>query len=567
KPSDSQVEYGTTTAYGQSSALGSTLTTSHTVALTGLNSATTYNFRVKSRDSVGNLATSSNFTFKTLSTPDTTPPTVSITSPSSGAALTGIVTLTATASDNVAVAGVQFLVDGQAVGSEQTAAPYSFAWNSAAVANGSHTISATARDGSGNTATSAAIGVSVSNTVTASDFQKRCQAAGVIRCWGFDDAAATDAHVIPPFGSTVKQGQVVTDIFSSGTGSLRFTVPSLTGADTSGSFSLNFADDFSQQFGEGQEFYVQYRVRYNDVMLTTHFTNSNGFKMSITGEGDRTGAFASSCTTLELPLENSGQRGFPQGYHSCGLFEPLQVSIPNTFEFLDQPAAGCPHYGDQGFPQTEPPCFKYKSNEWITMQQHVKIGHWGQNDSTVEVWAADEGQTSRLIISLADFALQNDNPTQAKYGKIWLLPYQTNKDDTQVTGTGYVWSDDLIISTKRIPDPDVTSPNAPDLLSAVASPAVGTIQLNWRSNSAGTEQGFKVERCSGLANTCMASQGMFTNIATVGSNVTSFQDTGLVSGQLYTYRVKAFNSTGDSAYSGGACFNGGNPCYSQASPN
>jgi hypothetical protein len=567
KPADQQVDYGTTTAYGSSSALGTSLSTSHSITLTGLSSATTYNYRVKSRDSAGNLTTSNNSTFRTLATPDTTPPTVSITTPTSGANVSGTVNLTASASDNVAVAGVQFLVDGQPVGGEQTAAPYSFAWNSATVGNGSHTVSATARDGSGNRTTSAAIGVNVSNTVAASDFQKRCQSAGVLRCWDFDDPAATDAHVIPPFGSTVKQGQVVTDVVSSGTGSLRFTVPSQTGADTSGSFSLDFADDFSQQFGEGQEFYLQYRIRYNDVMVNTHFTNSNGFKMSITGEGDRPGTSVSSCTTLELPLENSGQQGFPQGYHSCGLFQPLQVSIPNTFEFLDQNAAGCPHYGNQGFAQSEPPCFKYKANEWITMQQHVKIGHWGQNDSTVEVWAADQGQTSRLIISLADYDLRNDNPSQAKYGKIWLLPYQTNKDSSQVTGTGYVWYDDLIVSTNRIPDPDVATPNAPDLLRAAAGSTTKTIQLSWRDNSGGTEQGFTIERCSDLANTCMATQSMFTTIATVGPNVTSYQDTGLISGQHYTYRVTAFNTAGDSAYSGGACFNGGNPCYSQASPN
>src|SRR5438309_844734 len=76
KAADSQVEYGSTTAYGQSSTLGSTLNTSHSVTLSSLSSAKTYNFRVKSRDSAGNLTTSNNFTFTTLSAPDTTPPTV-----------------------------------------------------------------------------------------------------------------------------------------------------------------------------------------------------------------------------------------------------------------------------------------------------------------------------------------------------------------------------------------------------------------------------------------------------------------------------------------------------------
>jgi phosphodiesterase/alkaline phosphatase D-like protein len=69
--SDSQVEYGTTTAYGSSTTLKdvSLKVTSHSVGLTDLSGNTTYHFRVKSRDGAGNLATSGDFTFTTLSTP------------------------------------------------------------------------------------------------------------------------------------------------------------------------------------------------------------------------------------------------------------------------------------------------------------------------------------------------------------------------------------------------------------------------------------------------------------------------------------------------------------------
>lgn len=74
--SDTQVDYGLTTAYGQSSALNSTLVTSHTVNLTGLSPNTTYNFRVKSRDGSSNLATGANQTFSTLAGPDTIAPSV-----------------------------------------------------------------------------------------------------------------------------------------------------------------------------------------------------------------------------------------------------------------------------------------------------------------------------------------------------------------------------------------------------------------------------------------------------------------------------------------------------------
>src|SRR5207245_1718799 len=98
--------------------------------------------------------------------PDTTPPTVGITSPSSGATVSGTTTVSASASDNVGVVGVQFLLDGAALGSEDTASPYSVSWNTTTATNGSHTLTATARDAAGNRTTSAAVTVTVSNTTS-----------------------------------------------------------------------------------------------------------------------------------------------------------------------------------------------------------------------------------------------------------------------------------------------------------------------------------------------------------------------------------------------------------------
>ena len=63
--SDSQVEYGTTTAYGQSTALNPLLVTAHSQVLSGLTSDTEYHYRVKSRDAGSNLAFSVDFTFRT----------------------------------------------------------------------------------------------------------------------------------------------------------------------------------------------------------------------------------------------------------------------------------------------------------------------------------------------------------------------------------------------------------------------------------------------------------------------------------------------------------------------
>src|SRR5204863_212701 len=96
--------------------------------------------------------------------PDTTAPTVSITSPTSGATVSGTVTVSASASDNVGVVGVQFQLDGANLGAEDTTAPYSVSWNTATASIGTHTLRAVARDAANNTSTSASISVTVSDT-------------------------------------------------------------------------------------------------------------------------------------------------------------------------------------------------------------------------------------------------------------------------------------------------------------------------------------------------------------------------------------------------------------------
>ena len=95
--------------------------------------------------------------------PDTTPPSVAITAPSAGATVSGAITVSATAADNVGVAGVQFELDGQNLGAEDTTSPYSASWNTASASNGSHDLTAVARDAAGNTTTSATVTVTVNN--------------------------------------------------------------------------------------------------------------------------------------------------------------------------------------------------------------------------------------------------------------------------------------------------------------------------------------------------------------------------------------------------------------------
>jgi hypothetical protein len=99
-----------------------------------------------------------------VNNPDTTPPTSTLTAPANGATVSGAaVTVSANASDNVGVAGVQFLLDGAPLGSEVTSAPYSITWNTQGTGNGTRTLTARARDAAGNQTTSAPVNVFVWN--------------------------------------------------------------------------------------------------------------------------------------------------------------------------------------------------------------------------------------------------------------------------------------------------------------------------------------------------------------------------------------------------------------------
>ena len=105
-------------------------------------------------DLLGNSATSSSVTVSVLN--DMIPPVVTITTPAAGASVSGNVTVTANATDNVGVTSVQFKLDGVNLGSALTGAgpTYSTAWNTAGASNGPHTLQAIASDAAGNTATS-----------------------------------------------------------------------------------------------------------------------------------------------------------------------------------------------------------------------------------------------------------------------------------------------------------------------------------------------------------------------------------------------------------------------------
>ena len=141
-----------------------------------LSATTTVNYRAF--DSTGNLENNNAIQIQI----DPTAPTVSLTAPSAGASVSGQTTLSATASDNIAVDHVDFLVDGSVVGTA-TAAPYNFNWNSGSVADGNHTVAARASDSAGNQTTTSNITVTVTNQNLLQNANLESGSGNTPTCW------------------------------------------------------------------------------------------------------------------------------------------------------------------------------------------------------------------------------------------------------------------------------------------------------------------------------------------------------------------------------------------------
>jgi len=123
--------------------------------------AGSYTLTARAYDAAGNVGESGAVTVTVVN--DTTAPTVALTSPASGATLSGTVAIAASASDNVGVSRVEFYANGSLL-SASNVAPYSYSWNTAGVSNGSYTLSARAYDSAGNVRNSSSVSVVVNNT-------------------------------------------------------------------------------------------------------------------------------------------------------------------------------------------------------------------------------------------------------------------------------------------------------------------------------------------------------------------------------------------------------------------
>ncbi|MEW6039998.1 MAG: DUF1566 domain-containing protein [Elusimicrobiota bacterium] len=96
-----------------------------------------------------------------------------------------------------------------------------------------------------------------------------------------------------------------------------------------------------------------------------------------------------------------------------------------------------------------------------------------------------------------------------------------------------------ITQSSGTPSPGISAPAAPSNL-VITAVYISSVTLTWQDNS-NNETGFRIER--------KVSGGSYAQVATAGANVTGYTDTGLGEGVTYYWRVCAYNSAGNSAYS------------------
>ena len=431
----------------------------------GLATGSSYSYRVTAVDAAGNAsAPSARASAATLASG--TPPVADTTAPTMPASLTATAASSATinlswtaSTDNIGVSGYRvFRCAGASCTPTQQVATSSATGYADNGLSGSSTYGyrVAAVDAAGNVSPQSAVAVATTTAPLPSngqDFAVRCTAAGVLKCQGFDSAAAVAPVSHPAPGNYPVRAGTATEspifdasVKSDGGGSLKFIIPGRSGANNGG----QWRQDFGRTFGPGTTFYVQFRQRFSTEMLTVNWGSFGGsFKQVIFHNA------AATCADVELTTGNYYDTDVPIMYTECGgrgLY--TNNGVPPTL--LQQGEYNCA-YGSINSTN----CYMYTANEWLTFYYKVQIGTWGRPASSIEAWVAREGQPFKKWISLSGFTLNNSTPGQ-DYNYLTLLPYMTGKDASVDHPTAYTWYDELIVSTQPIAPPlGVSSGSAP----------------------------------------------------------------------------------------------------------
>ena len=236
----------------------------------------------RATDNKGVISTSNPVTVATDGTTpppsDITPPTISLITPANASTVSGTVSITANALDNVGIANVQFKLNNNNLGALDSASPYTYPWNTTTVANGTYNITAVAKDNAGNSTTSATRTVTVNNTgVVPPPTNQLPQgtldevtSSGIARGWSYDPDSSTAANPVHIYVDS-PAGAGKTPIGNINTNKLRSDVNTLKGI--TGNHGFEYTIPTSLKDGKNHTLYA-YAIDINDSTKSTLLTGS-----------------------------------------------------------------------------------------------------------------------------------------------------------------------------------------------------------------------------------------------------------------------------------------------------
>jgi hypothetical protein len=301
------------------------------------------------------------------------------------------------------------------------------------------------------------------------DFAARCNAPGVVRCFGFDNTTTDIVRNVNmwPDGAGTFRGGLDTTTKASGGGSLRFDLPPPphAGANIGGSWVPS--GGWGQNFSENSIFYVQYRIRMSPYMVQPGNFDNAIWKTTIFHYGSKT------CAGIELTTSGYYGSGLAQLDTDCGgrwMWSTLDgtthtMSTPLLMQQTDDLRCA---YGTN-YAQN---CEMFTANDWMTLYYRVQIGRWNQPNSSIDAWLGHEGAPLKQFVKMRNFSLScNGNcavsPDKDQgYNNVTITPYMTGlSPNVGPTTTAYMWFDEFIVSTQPIAAPNSgPRPNPPSSL-------------------------------------------------------------------------------------------------------
>ena len=337
-------------------------------------------------------------------------------------------------------------------------------------------------------ATTSTTSAGTSQTAT---FSEKCAQPGVLRCDPFDSdtelrynwptggpcpdsylqtktlySLSRDRHDLGNAVAIVQNGQcyypqIDTNTKFEGAGSLKFTIPSNSSANSSGYFTEPFQRPFvyaAPQAVAGSTatwlgtnvIWFQYRQRFDTNFVNIDYVctggGCGGWKQAIWYGNPPAG---SSSSSIEVTQNNGWERNVPQMYgqqgsDSYGIEDVINCTYANA---TSQGGAGSGHASRPNYSAPlNPTCAHYPPDQWVEFTGRIEVrGAANAAQSRVQLWV-----DGTLVIDYAQAKINWGSADGDGIGSYHVSPYSTNKDPSQTHPTGYTWYDSLIVSTQPI---------------------------------------------------------------------------------------------------------------------